>query len=142
MCRKTFCGASRKICRRRPRREFQTIFLQKRLGRPRNLLGSPRGGSAWRIQPGEEQSGTYELFCTECLQYTLGDSLTLWAGQNQTAGDHAKRAAKGSLRESGKRILCLSDRELLQMADLKAGNGFPAEYLGQMLDDLLLPLEK
>ena len=68
--------------------------------------------------------------------------MTLWAEQNQTADDHAKRAAKGSLRESGKRILCLSDRDLLQMADLKAGNGSPAEYLGQMLDDLLIHLEK
>ena len=115
----------------------------KAAGATSKSSGKPsRGERLGRIQPGEEQSGTYELFCTECLQYTLGDSLTLWAEQNQTADDHAKRAAKGSLWESGKRILCLSDRELLQMADLKAGNGSPAEYLGQMLDDLLLPLEK
>lgn len=54
-----------------------------------------------------------------------------------------QRVAKGSLRENGKLILCLSDLDLLKMADIKAqGEKEPADFLSEMLDRLLIHLEK
>ena len=56
---------------------------------------------------------------------------------------HAMQAAKGSLRESGKLILCLSDQDLLKMADMwKSGDPEPAQLLSDKLDNLLIHLEK
>lgn len=59
------------------------------------------------------------------------------------ADDHALQAARGSLRENGKLIICLSDDSLLEMIDIKLrGEHEPAEFLGVILDDLLVHLEK
>jgi hypothetical protein len=59
------------------------------------------------------------------------------------ADEHALQAARGSLRETGKLILCLSDNALLEMIDIKMrGEQEPAEFLGALLDDLLVHLEK
>lgn len=59
------------------------------------------------------------------------------------ADDHALKAAKGTLRENGKLILCLSDNSLLEMIDIKTrANQEPAEFLGALLDDILVHLEK
>jgi len=56
---------------------------------------------------------------------------------------HALQAARGSLRETGKLILCLSDYDLLEMIDIKMrGEQEPAEFLSALLDDLLVHLEK
>ena len=58
------------------------------------------------------------------------------------ADNHALWAAKGSLRENGKLILCLSDQDLVEMLDMKDRGELPAEFLSAMLDDLLMCLEK
>lgn len=59
------------------------------------------------------------------------------------ADDHALKAAKGTLRENGKLIICLSDNSLLEMIDIKMrGDQEPAEFLGAILDDILVHLEK
>ena len=59
------------------------------------------------------------------------------------ADEHALQAVRGSLRETGKLILCLSDNALLEMIDIKMrGEQDPAEFLGALLDDLLIHLEK
>lgn len=59
------------------------------------------------------------------------------------ADDHALKAAKGALRENGKLILCLSDNSLLEMIDIKTrGDQEPAEFMGAILDDILVHLEK
>lgn len=56
---------------------------------------------------------------------------------------NAVTALKGSLRENGKLILCLSDEDLINLIDIKEKNERPtAEYFGDLLDDLLLHLEK
>lgn len=50
---------------------------------------------------------------------------------------------RGSLRESGKLILCLSDRDILELIEIKERNEQPTEaFFGAMLDDLLIHLEK
>ena len=52
-------------------------------------------------------------------------------------------AAKGSLRESGKLILCLSDKDLLELIDMKDKNEQSVDaFFEAMLDDLLIHLEK
>ena len=59
------------------------------------------------------------------------------------ADDHALKAAKGALRENGKLILCLSDNSLIEMIDIKTrGDQEPAEFMGALLDDILVHLEK
>lgn len=59
------------------------------------------------------------------------------------ADDHAQKAAKGALRENGKLILCLSDNSLIEMIDIKTrGDQEPAEFMGALLDDILVHLEK
>ena len=59
------------------------------------------------------------------------------------ADDHALKAAKGALRENGKLILCLSDNSLIEMIDIKTrGEQEPAEFMGALLDDILVHLEK
>lgn len=59
------------------------------------------------------------------------------------ADEHALQAVRGSLRETGKLILCLSDNALLEMCDIKEhGEQEPAEFLSVLLDDLLIHLEK
>ena len=60
-----------------------------------------------------------------------------WADENALA------AARGSLRENGKLILCLSDKDLIELIDIKDKNEQPAGlFFEAMLDDLLIHLEK
>lgn len=58
------------------------------------------------------------------------------------ADNHAKWATKGLLRESGKLIILLSKNDLIEMCKMKKDDEDPSEYLLQILDDLLLELEK
>lgn len=84
-----------------------------------------------------------EIYTTE--KYLYGTALRKVAIIiSRLGGDgHALQAAKGSLRENGKLILCLSDQDLLKMAEIKArGDREPTEYLSDMLDRLLVHLEK
>ena len=61
----------------------------------------------------------------------------------QGADEHALQATKGSLRENGKLILCLSDSDLLQMSEIKEqGEAEAADFLSALLDDFLVHLEK
>lgn len=52
-------------------------------------------------------------------------------------------AARGSLRESGKLIICLSDEGLKAMLQIKKeGEKTTGGYLEDILDDMLMRLEK
>lgn len=169
-----------------------------------------------QIKSGTEQWHQYEGVCIEILKYTLGDYLTLWYEQENTANgmyrfdlcckikdganqdffntiqqyfntkyivfefknysekitqkeiyttekylyekalrrvaiiisrkgadENALAAVRGSLRETGKLILCLSDKDILGLIDIKQRNEQPTgAFLGAMLDDLLIHLEK
>lgn len=84
-----------------------------------------------------------EIYSTE--KYLYGTALRKAAIviSRQGSDDNALRATKGSLRENGKLILCLSDQDLLEVADIKMqGEKEPADFLGEMLDGLLIHLEK
>lgn len=83
-----------------------------------------------------------EIYTTE--KYLYGTALRKVAIiiSRQGYDDNALRAVKGSLRESGKLIMCLADRDLLKMADSKTHGDEPADFLDELLDSILVHLEK
>ncbi|KGR82755.1 hypothetical protein [Lysinibacillus odysseyi] len=58
--------------------------------------------------------------------------------------ENSKKAIKGTLRENGKLILSLTNSDLVKMLEVIENNGdtLPSDYLNEMLDDLLINLEK
>lgn len=58
------------------------------------------------------------------------------------ADAHADVAIRGVLREEGKLIISLSNSDLIEMLEMKKRKEYPADYLSQKLDDLLISLEK
>lgn len=55
---------------------------------------------------------------------------------------NAKKAVKGTLRENGKLILNISNKDLIMMLQGKIQDNSPAEYLYSMLDTMLVELDK
>ena len=58
------------------------------------------------------------------------------------ADKNAKKAIKGTLRENGKLILSISNDDLIEMLNKKIESESPTDYLEDILDDLLIGLEK
>ena len=58
------------------------------------------------------------------------------------SSEHANKAIRGTLRENGKLILSLSNKDLIEMINMKINSQFPSDYLYLKLDDLLIDLEK
>ncbi len=58
--------------------------------------------------------------------------------------ENSKKAIKGTLRENGKLILSLTNHDLIKMLDVFENNEdiLPSDYLNEILDDLLINLEK
>lgn len=84
-----------------------------------------------------------EIYTTEKYLYEKALRKVAVIISRAGADEHAQQAAKGSLREYGKLIICLSDNSLLEMIDIKEhGEREPAEFLEAILDDLLVHLEK
>ncbi len=84
-----------------------------------------------------------EIYTTEKYLYEKALRKVAIIIARRGADEHAVWAAKGALRENGKLILCLNDGDLLQMARMKEdGEQDPADYLSDMLDTLLVQLEK
>ena len=83
-----------------------------------------------------------EIYTTEKYLYEKALRKVAIIISRSGADDHARWAAKGSLRENGKLILCLSDQDLIEMLAMKDRGELPAEFLSAMLDDLLVHLEK
>ncbi|WP_316630255.1 hypothetical protein [uncultured Ruminococcus sp.] len=90
-----------------------------------------------------EKIGQKEIYTTEKYLYEKALRKVAVIISREGADKHAMKAVKGSLRETGKLILCLSDEQLLEMIESKdKGEQEPADQLGDMLDDLLIHLEK
>lgn len=90
-----------------------------------------------------EKISQKEIYTTEKYLYEKALRKVAIIISRSGADEHALQAARGSLRETGKLILCLSDNALLEMIDIKErGEQEPAEFLGAILDDLLVHLEK
>ena len=90
-----------------------------------------------------EKISQKEIYTTEKYLYEKALRKVAVIISRLGADAHALKAARGSLRETGKLILCLSDNDLLEMIDIKMrGEQEPAEFLGVLLDGLLVHLEK
>ncbi|APH25027.1 hypothetical protein FDF15_06045 [Clostridium botulinum] len=56
--------------------------------------------------------------------------------------EYAIRATKGILRENGKLIISLNDKDLMNMIDMKENGDEPSDYLLDLVDNILLKLGK
>lgn len=56
--------------------------------------------------------------------------------------EHADKAIRGVLRDEGKLVLTLTNRELIRMLRMKEDGEDPADFLSDKLDALLIDLEK
>ncbi len=84
-----------------------------------------------------------EIYTTEKYLYEKALRRVAIIISRKGADENALAAVRGTLRESGKLILCLSDRDILEMIEIKERNEQPTEaFLSAMLDDLLIHLEK
>ncbi len=55
---------------------------------------------------------------------------------------NAKKAIKGTLRENGKLIISISNKDLIELLKEKLQGGSPADYLYNRLDTMLIELDK
>lgn len=84
-----------------------------------------------------------EIYTTEKYLYKTALRSVAIIVSRKGAHNNALLAAKGCLRENGKLILCLSDDDLHHLIHLKESKEKPtAEVLSDMLDDMLIDLEK
>lgn len=84
-----------------------------------------------------------EIYTTEKYLYKTALRCVAIIVSRKGADNNALIAAKGCLRENGKLILCLSDEDLHNLVNLKLSEEKPtAEVLADMLDDMLINLEK
>lgn len=84
-----------------------------------------------------------EIYTTEKYLYKTALRSVAIIVSRKGADNNALLSAKGCLRENGKLILCLSDDDLHHLIQLKESKEKPtAEVLSDMLDDMLIDLEK
>ena len=84
-----------------------------------------------------------EIYTTEKYLYEKALRKVAIIISRKGADKYAKMAARGSLRESGKLIICLSDEDMKAMLQIKKeGERTTGEYLENILDDMLMRLEK
>lgn len=84
-----------------------------------------------------------EIYTTEKYPYEKALRKVAIIISRNGADKHAEMAARGSLRESGKLIICLSDEDMKAMLQIKKeGERTTGEYLENILDDMLMRLEK
>lgn len=91
----------------------------------------------------EEPITQREIYTTEKYLYEKALRKVAIIISRNGADKNAKKAARGSLRESGKLIICLSDKDLKAMLQIKKeGEKTTGGYLEDILDDMLMRLEK
>lgn len=83
-----------------------------------------------------------EVYTTEKYLYEKALRKVAIIVSRKGADTNAKKAARGSLRESGKLIICLSDENINKLIDMKNNKEDPGDYLEGLLDDMLMDLEK
>lgn len=90
----------------------------------------------------EERINQSQIYTTE--KYLYGKALRrvcLLISRNGP-DDSAEWAAKGCLRENGKLIINLCDDNLIKMMEMKESGEDPSDYLMELLEDMLVKLEK
>lgn len=90
-----------------------------------------------------EQITQKEIYTTEKYLYEKALRRVAVIISRKGADENALAAARGSLRETGKLILCLSDKDMMDLIDIKDKNEqSTGNFFEAMLDDLLIHLEK
>ncbi len=90
-----------------------------------------------------EQITQKEIYTTEKYLYEKALRRVAVIISRRGADENALTAARGSLRETGKLILCLSDKDIMDLIDIKDKNEqSTGNFFEAMLDDLLIHLEK
>lgn len=83
-----------------------------------------------------------EIYTTEKYLYAKALRCVAIIVSCNGSDDNAKKAIKGTLRENGKLILNLSNRDLANMLEYELNGNLASEYLYNVLDEMLIELEK
>lgn len=83
-----------------------------------------------------------QIYTTEKYLYTNALRSVAIILARKGVDNNGLRAAKGSLRESGKLIMVLDDNVIIDMIEAKNNADDPANFLANKLDKMLLELEK
>lgn len=83
-----------------------------------------------------------EIYTTEKYLYEKALRKVAVIVSRKGPDENANKAARGSLREAGKLIICLSDENINKLIDIKNNSGDPGDFLEALLDDMLMDLEK
>ena len=83
-----------------------------------------------------------EIYTTEKYLYAKALRCIAIIVSCNGSDDNAKKAIKGTLRENGKLILNLSNRDLANMLEYELNGNLASEYLYNVLDEMLIELEK
>ena len=83
-----------------------------------------------------------EIYTTEKYLYAKALRCVAIIVSCNGADENAKKAAKGTLRENGKLILNLSNQDLSNMLEYEINGNLASEYLYNILDEMLIELEK
>ena len=90
----------------------------------------------------KEEITQKEIYTTEKYLYEKALRKVAIIISRKGSDESAKKATRGSLRELGKLIICLSDEDVNKLIDMKINKEDPADYLEALLDDMLMDLEK
>ncbi|MBR6642123.1 MAG: DNA cytosine methyltransferase [Lachnospiraceae bacterium] len=90
----------------------------------------------------KEEITQKEIYTTEKYLYETALRKVAIIVSRKGADTNAQKAARGSLREAGKLIICLSDENINKLIDMKNNKEAPGDYLEVLLDEMLLDLEK
>jgi len=83
-----------------------------------------------------------QIYSTEKYLYTTALRTFAIIISKEGADNNAKTAMKGSLRESGKLIICLSSKEICIMLNMKDKGDDPNTYLSDKIDRILMQLSR
>lgn len=83
-----------------------------------------------------------EIYSTEKYLYEKALRKVAIIISRKGSSTNAQRAILGSLRESGKLIICLADEDVNKLIDMKDDGEEPSDYLENILDNMLMELSK
>lgn len=89
-----------------------------------------------------EQIKQTQIYTTEKYLYKTALRSVCFLIARNGADKNAIKASKGVLRETGKLLIILSEKDLLNMVALKDKGDSPSDYLYELLDKYLLKIEK
>lgn len=83
-----------------------------------------------------------EIYTTEKYLYEKALRKVAIIISRKGVDENGRKAARGSLREYGKLIICLSDESINKLIDMKKNKEEPGDFLEAILDNMLMDLEK